>query len=48
MRYKKVRVRGKDYLRFRRFVDEDSQAQAIYQAPDTEAGRASLDRRRKR
>ncbi len=53
MRYKQVKVQfegesGKrDYLQFRRFVG-DGQAQVIYQAPDTEAGRASLDRRRKR
>ncbi len=53
MKYQKVKVQfeeGKekrDYLQFRRFVD-DGQAQVIYQAPDTEAGIAILDRRRDR
>ncbi len=54
MEYKKVKVtltiRGKkvkrDYLQFRRFVG-DTQQQVIYRAPDTEAGIAILDRRRK-
>ncbi len=52
MEYKKVKVqfegeKGKrDYLQFRRFVG-DTQQQVIYRAPDTEAGIAILDRRRK-
>ncbi len=54
MLYKKVKVQfegekeKRDYLQFRRFVDETGQAQAIYRAPDTEAGKASLDRRQKK
>lgn len=53
MKYKKVKVqfegeKGKrDYLQFRRFVGHTPQ-QVIYRAPDTEAGRAILDRRRMR
>lgn len=41
MRYKKVKVEGKDYIEFKA-------KKAIYWAPDTPAGKTSLDRRRKR
>ncbi len=42
---KVVATETRDYLQFRRFVDETSQAQVIYRAPDTPAGIASLNRR---
>ncbi len=45
---KVIATETRDYLQFRRLVSENSQAQVIYRAPDTEAGRAILDRRRKR
>ncbi len=50
MKYKKVKLQfegekgRRDYLQFRTFVG-DTSAQIIYQAPDTEAGIAILNRR---
>ncbi len=43
---KVIGTETRDYLQFRRFVG-DTQRQVVYRAPDTDAGRDSLDRRRK-